>query len=47
MENEDEREVLRLRYILGLKWKEVVVKMNYSYRRILDIHGKAFLSFDI
>ena len=47
MENEDEQEVLRLRYILGLKWEEVAVKMNYSYRRTLDIHGKALLSFKI
>lgn len=47
MENEDEQEVLRLRYITGLKWEEVAVKMNYSYRRTLDIHGKALLSFKI
>lgn len=47
MENEDEQEVLRLRYILGMKWEEVAVKMNYSYRRTLDIHGKALLSFKI
>ena len=47
MENEDEQEVLRLRYILGRKWEEVAVKMNYSYRRTLDIHGKALLSFKI
>ena len=46
-ENEDEQEVLRLRYILGMKWEEVAVKMNYSYRRTLDIHGKALLSFKI
>lgn len=47
MENEDEQEVLRLRYILGMKWEEVAVKMNYSYRRTLDIHGKALLAFKI
>lgn len=47
MENVDEQEVLRLRYILGMKWEEVAVKMNYSYRRTLDIHGKALLSFKI
>ena len=32
MENEDEQEVLRLRYILGMKWEEVAVKMNYSWK---------------
>lgn len=47
MENEDEQKVLRLRYILGMKWEEVAVKMNYSYRRTLDIHGKALLAFKI
>ena len=47
MENEDEQEELRLRYILGMKWEEVAVKMNYSYRRTLDIHGRALLSFEI
>lgn len=47
MENEDEQEVLRLRYIKGLKWEEVALKMSYSYRRTLDIHGKALLSFEM
>ena len=28
MENEDEQEVLRLRYITGLKWVEVAVRMS-------------------
>lgn len=44
MENEDEQEVLRLRYILGMKWEEVAVKMDYSWRQIHRIHSAALLS---
>ena len=47
MENEDEKEVLRLRYILGMKWEEVSVKMNYSWKWVHKIHGRALLNFKI
>lgn len=47
MENEDEQEVLRLRYILGMKWKEVAVKMDYSWRQIHRIHSAALLNLKI
>lgn len=47
MENEDEQEVLRLRYILGMKWEEVAVKMNYSWKWIHKIHGRALMNFKI
>ena len=47
MENEDEQEVLRLRYILGMKWEEVAVKMNYSWKWVHKIHGRALLNFRI
>ena len=45
MENEDEQEVLRLRYILGLKWEEVAVKMDYSWKQTHRIHSSALKSF--
>ena len=45
MENEDEQEVLRLRYILGMKWEEVAVKMDYSWRQIHRIHSSALKNF--
>lgn len=45
MENEDEQEVLRLRYIKGLKWEEVAVKMDYSWRQIHRIHSSALKEF--
>ena len=47
VKDEDEQEVLRLRYIKGMKWEEVAVKMNYSYRGVLKIHGKALENFEI
>lgn len=45
MQNEDEQRVLRLRYIKGLKWEEVAVKMRYSWRRVHDIHSSALKNF--
>lgn len=47
MKDEDEQEVLRMRYIKGMKWEEVAIKMNYSYRGVLKIHGKALENFEI
>ena len=47
MENGDEQEVLRLRYILGMKWEEVDLKMNYSCKWVHKIHGRALLNFKI
>ena len=45
MENEDEQEVLRLRYILGMKWEEVAVKMAYSWKQTHRIHSSALQNF--
>ena len=45
MENEDEQEVLRLRYILGMKWEEVAVKMGYSWIQTHRIHSSALKNF--
>ena len=45
MENEDEQEVLRLRYILGMKWEEVAVKMGYSWKQTHRIHSSALKNF--
>lgn len=45
MENEDEQEVLRLRYIKGLKWEEVALKINYSWKQVHRIHSSALKSF--
>ena len=47
MKDEDEQEVLRLKYIKGMNLETVAEKMDYSYRTILDIHGKALKNFEI
>lgn len=33
--------LLRYRYINGLTWEKIAVTMNYDYRWILRLHGKA------
>lgn len=33
--------ILINRYINGMKWEQIAVKMNYEYRWILHLHGKA------
>lgn len=35
------RELLRLRYIEGLTWERISVRMNYSYMQVCRLHGKA------
>ncbi len=37
------RMLMRYRYIEGLKWEAICVKMNYSWVSVHDIHGKALL----
>ena len=38
--NVNQRNVLRLRYISGMKWEQIAVKLNYDYRWVLRLHGK-------
>lgn len=40
---EDERLqlLLRYRYIDGLTWERIAVNMNYSYRQVTRMHGRA------
>lgn len=35
------RMLLRYRYLDGLKWEEVCVRMNYSWKQTHRIHGEA------
>ena len=35
------RRILFLRYINGLTWENVAVVMNYGYRQVCRLHGKA------
>ena len=43
--NETERLLMRYRYIHGLKWEEIAVKMEYSWKQIHRIHAKALDNF--
>lgn len=47
MSDETESLLLRLRYIHGLKWEEVAVKMDYSWRTVHKIHSKTLEHFKI
>ena len=44
MENDNEREVLRLRYIDGKKWEEICIEMGYSWKHIHRIHSSALMN---
>lgn len=33
--------LLELRYINGYTWEQIAVKMNYAYRHVIRLHGKA------
>ena len=35
------RELLELRYIVGMRWERIAVEMNYNYDRIRHMHGEA------
>lgn len=45
MEDENEKDVLTYRYLRGMKWEDIAVKMGYSWRRIHYIHSKALENF--
>ena len=47
MDDETEKLVLRLRYIQLLKWEEIAVRMDYTYRNVTKIHGKALQNFEM
>lgn len=42
--NNDERLVLRCKYILFLSWEETAQRMNYSDTQVRRLHGSALLS---
>ena len=41
MEDEREKDLLTYRYLKGLKWEEVCVRMDYKWRQVHRIHAKA------
>lgn len=36
----DQRVLMRLRYIEGLKWERIACEMNYSWQHLHRIHGQ-------
>ena len=42
-----QREVLTRRYIVGQKWEDIAERMNYSLRRITQLHGIALKNISL
>ena len=42
-----EQEILSRRYLLEQRWEKISVEMNYAYRYVLKLHGKALLHFEV
>lgn len=45
LEDENEKDVLVYRYVRGVKWEDIAVRMNIGYRHVLRMHGKALKNF--
>lgn len=43
LEDDTLRQLMKYHYINGMTWEEVAVKMNYSYRNITRMHGRALV----
>lgn len=46
LEDEQEKRLLKYRYIKGFQWEEIADKMGYSTRQVFNIHKMAMLSLD-
>ena len=47
MEDNVLRELLVRKYLLDQRWEKIAVAMDYEYRYILKLHGKALRNFQI
>ena len=45
MDNEDEKDVLTYRYIRLMKWEDICVKINRSWKQTHRIHARALKNF--
>lgn len=45
LENENEKDVLMYRYIRGMKWEDISVRMGYSWKQIHRFHSNALENF--
>lgn len=41
VDNPNYRTLLEYRYLACMKWEEIAVKMHYSWRHIIRLHGEA------
>ncbi len=46
LKNRDEQLVLQYRYLCFMSLERIAVEMNYSYRQITRVHGRALKSFE-
>lgn len=47
MEDENEKDVLTYRYLGGMKWEDIAVKMGYTWQHIHRIHSSALKNFNV
>lgn len=47
LEDENEKDVLVYRYIRGMKWEEIAMKMDYKWAQIHRIHAKALKNLKV
>ena len=47
MENETEKILMLYRYIDGKTWEQIAVNMGYTWRWVMQIHGRALSHFEI
>lgn len=47
LEDDDEKSVLRLRYIKGVRWEDICVAIDYSWKQTHRIHSRALKNLQI
>lgn len=47
MDDTDEADLLRMRYLRGMKWEEVMAKTGYCRAQVNRIHGRALEHFEM
>ena len=47
MDDTDEADLLRMRYLRGMKWEEVTAKIGYCRAQVNRMHGKALEHFEM
>lgn len=46
LEYEQEKRLMKYRYIRGYRWEVIADKMGYSIRQVFNIHKKTFLNIE-